>query len=94
MAGFVLVGPPLAACLLRRLTRHVASDVPYIKQKLRPGRPPNGKRASDGASRYSGEGDFPGGSEPHPASDPAPVARRAGNARMVSWIHAKTTADL
>ena len=28
MAGFVLVGPPLAARLLRRLTRHVASDGP------------------------------------------------------------------
>jgi hypothetical protein len=28
MAGFVLVGPPLAACLLRRSTRHVASDGP------------------------------------------------------------------
>jgi hypothetical protein len=28
MACFVLVGPPLAACLLRRSTRHVASDGP------------------------------------------------------------------
>jgi hypothetical protein len=28
MAGFVLVGPLLATCLLRRSTRHVASDGP------------------------------------------------------------------
>jgi hypothetical protein len=33
MAGFVLVGPPLAARLLRRSTRHVAKRQPYLKQK-------------------------------------------------------------
>ena len=39
MACFVLVGPPLAACLLRRSTRHVASDGPTSnKTEMRPNR--------------------------------------------------------
>jgi hypothetical protein len=40
MACFALVGPPLAACLLRRSTRHVASDALHqTKTEMRPPSP-------------------------------------------------------